>query len=193
MFGTKSFGNNNAADSQKNKPRKASAAKDTAVTILTSGCHFVGKLYCRGSSRIGGRIEGEIISEGLLIVEDEAVIQAEIKAEEVVVQGRISGRLDAKGRIELHPSSHFQGDISTPILIISEGAQFNGSCTMTNAEQSNQQGRNNDSGKGNKVVNMRQGPDATPGRQGKGDKDNMRDVAVVRDMLSDGDLTPSLT
>lgn len=177
MFGNKT----NAATTA--KARKSSPSRDTAVTILTSGCHFVGKLYCRGSSRIGGRIEGEIISEGLLIVEDEAQIEAEIKADEVIVQGRISGRLDAKTRVELHPSSRFDGDISTPILVISEGAQFNGSCTMVAA----QAGIETERGKGSKVVAMRQnGPDVTPARGGKGDT---RDVAVMRD----GDFSPSYT
>ena len=178
MFGSKS------PSGSANKVRKSAVARDSAVTILTSGCHFVGKLYCRGSSRIGGRIEGEIVSEGLLIVEEEAQIEAEITAEEVIVQGRISGRLEAKGRIELHPSSHFKGDISTPILIISEGAQFNGSCVMTQPVAAEVAGK----GKGSKVVNMRQqsGPDATPGRGGKQEG---RDVAVMRD----GDLEPSFT
>ena len=167
MFGSKS------PSGSANKVRKSAVARDSAVTILTSGCHFVGKLSCRGSSRIGGRIEGEIVSEGLLIVD-----------EEVIVQGRISGRLEAKGRIELHPSSHFKGDISTPILIISEGAQFNGSCVMTQPVAAEVAGK----GKGSKVVNMRQqsGPDATPGRGGKQEG---RDVAVMRD----GDLEPSFT
>ncbi len=165
------------------KVRKTSPSRDAAVTILTSGCHFVGKLYCRGSSRIGGRIEGEIVSEGLLIVEEEAQIEAEIKADEVIVQGRISGRLDAKTRVELHPSSHFAGDVSTPILVISEGAQFNGSCTMVAAAASTE----SDKGKGSKVVAMRQnGPDVTPGRGAKGDS---RDVAVMRE----GDFSPSFT
>ena len=69
----------------KNQPVKTNkkpvpARDSSAVTILTSGCHFSGKLYCRGSSRIGGKIDGQIISEGLLIVEEEAIITAEIKA-----------------------------------------------------------------------------------------------------------------
>lgn len=107
-------------------------APDNSVTILTSGCHFNGRLYCRGSSRIGGRIEGTIVSEGLLIIEEGAVIIGEIKAEEAIIQGQIKGKLEAKGRIELHASARFEGDIMTPTLIISEGAIFNGRSTMTN-------------------------------------------------------------
>ena len=116
------------------KVKKPAPTRDTAVTILTNGCHFSGKLYCRGASRIGGKIEGQIISEGLLIIEDEAVITAEIKADEAIIQGRVEGKLHATGRVELCASSHFDGDIVTPVLIVREGAQFNGRSSMVRAE-----------------------------------------------------------
>ena len=106
------------------------ATRDSAVTILTSGCHFSGKLFCRGSSRIAGRIEGQLVSEGLLIIEEEAVITADIQADEVIVQGRISGTLKANARVELAPSCSVDGDIEASQLTVHEGARFNGRCTM---------------------------------------------------------------
>jgi cytoskeletal protein CcmA (bactofilin family) len=124
------FGNSPKNVPQKTQQNRKSVVKDTAVTILTSGCHFSGKLYCRGSSRIGGRIEGQIISEGLLIIEEQALITAEIKADEAVIQGKVKGKLEATGRVELTPSSYFEGDISSPILVVNEGAQFNGRSKM---------------------------------------------------------------
>ena len=131
------FGNGNGQSGKTptvtTKPKRALTGKDAAVTILTSGCHFNGKLYCRGSSRIGGKIEGQVISEGLLIVEEEAQITAEVKADEAIIQGRVSGKLEAKIRVELCASARFDGDILTPSLVIHEGAQFNGRSTMTGA------------------------------------------------------------
>lgn len=115
---------------QQPKRKTDTREKDTSVTILTSGCHFSGKLYCRGSSRIGGKIEGQIISEGLLIVEEEAIISAEITADEAVIQGKVNGRLEATGRVQLAASCQFEGDIITPCLVIQEGARFNGNATM---------------------------------------------------------------
>jgi cytoskeletal protein CcmA (bactofilin family) len=110
--------------------RRAEILKESAVTILTNGCHFKGKLFCRGSTRIGGRVEGEIVSEGLLIIEADAVITASIEADEVIIQGEINGRIEAKQRIELCPPSRVKGEIITSALIIKEGAQFNGTTTM---------------------------------------------------------------
>ena len=114
----------------KKPTRRGASFHESAVTILTPGCHFNGKLYCRGSSRIGGKIEGEIISEGLLIIEEEAMIAAKVKADEVVIQGQVEGRLEATGRVRLESNSKFSGDIVTPSLVIKEGAVFNGNTRM---------------------------------------------------------------
>lgn len=104
--------------------------KDFAVTIITNGCHFSGKLYCKGSTRIGGKVEGEIISEGLLIVEEGAIINAEARVEDIVIQGHFRGSLESTGKVELSSSAIFEGDIQTSSLVIQEGAQFNGRTKM---------------------------------------------------------------
>lgn len=124
------------------KPTKREQAKDYAVTILTNGCHFSGKLYCKGSTRIGGRIEGEIVSEGLLILEEEAIVQADIRADEIVVQGKVEGTVVAHSRVELSATCSFSGDIATPSLVIEEGARFNGRSSMeTDAVVATKSGR----------------------------------------------------
>ena len=87
------------------------------------------------SSRIAGRIEGQIISEGKLIIEEEAVITAQIQTDEAIVQGTVHGKLEASERVELAANSVFEGDIITPSLIINEGALFNGQASMTHKDE----------------------------------------------------------
>jgi cytoskeletal protein CcmA (bactofilin family) len=161
----------NAAKNQPAKTTKKPApGRDAnAVTILTTGCHFSGKLYCRGASRIGGKIDGQIVSEGLLIVEEEAVITAEIKADEAIIQGRIQGKLQATGRVELCASSQFDGDIITPVLVVREGAQFNGHATMVRKEETQ--------GKAPRIVASNKQKDH--GKQPDFDREQ-RDVAVLK-------------
>jgi cytoskeletal protein CcmA (bactofilin family) len=157
---------------QQAKKQKAKAP-DTAVTILTSGCHFNGKLYCRGSSRIGGKIEGQIVSEGLLIIEEEAVIIAEIKAEEAIIQGRVQGKLQAATRVELCSSCQFEGDIQTPVLSVKEGAQFNGRSTMT--------GQAHGKEKNPKITAIKGGQDdASPHFDRGQDNNDKKDVAMFK-------------
>lgn len=151
-----------SSTSQKQQPqkRRPNPVKDTAVTILTSGCHFNGKLYCRGASRIGGRIEGQVVSEGLLIIEEDAMITAEVKADEAIIQGTVSGKLEARGRVELCATAKFDGDIVTPVLVVKEGAAFNGRSTMTVTDVSNERKPHIVDAASNTVKDY--SPDATP-------------------------------
>ncbi|NRA67500.1 MAG: polymer-forming cytoskeletal protein [Pseudobacteriovorax sp.] len=118
------------------KQVKKEHSRDYAVTILTNGCHFAGKMYCRGSTRVGGRVEGEIVSEGLLILEEEAVVDANITCEEIVLQGKITGTITAKSRVEMSRTCTFSGDVITPSLVIEEGAVFTGRSTMDDSNES---------------------------------------------------------
>ncbi len=121
------FGAKNPQESRKaNQP-----GREHGITILTSGCSFSGKLYCRGASRIGGQIEGEIISENSLVIEEGAQIFASIQAEEAIIQGYVKGKIRASRRVELCANARFDGDIIAPSLIVREGAQFNGTSEMT--------------------------------------------------------------
>ncbi|MBP6218447.1 MAG: polymer-forming cytoskeletal protein [Oligoflexales bacterium] len=125
------FGKNKSSQElRKKKGHLSISQQEVGITILTPSCHFSGKLYCRGTSRIGGRIEGEVVSEGVLIIEPEAFISANIFADEVIVQGRVQGRLEAKERVELADGGVFEGDIITPALSVMEGAKFNGRSSM---------------------------------------------------------------
>ena len=61
--------------------------------------------------------------------------KAEIKADEVVIQGHVEGQLEAQGRVRLESNSKFFGDIVTPSLVIKEGAIFNGKSKMLNLNE----------------------------------------------------------
>jgi cytoskeletal protein CcmA (bactofilin family) len=114
----------------KNSKDGASNKGGNSVTIISEGCEFSGRLFCRGASRIGGKIEGTIISEGSLIIEETAEVKADIESDEIVVRGKISGTLKAAKRVELFERAEFTGEMTTPALVIHEGAALNGTTTM---------------------------------------------------------------
>lgn len=164
MFGSKSNKNNES--------RNIRMKKEHAVTILTEGCHFVGKLYCRGTSRIGGQIEGEIISEGKLILEETSKVDATVQADDAVIQGQISGKLNAKERVELTATSKFNGEIVTASLIIREGAQFNGRAKM---------GKQEPVPLANATVNKEEKAPKATLREAENQLDHSPEIAVMKD------------
>jgi len=106
-----------------------------SVSILTSECHFHGRMICKGISRIGGTIHGEIQSEGMLIIEAGAHVEAMVQADEVVVQGSLKGNVTISNRIEFTSTGTFMGKLETPNLYVIDGAKLNGQLSMQNISE----------------------------------------------------------
>jgi cytoskeletal protein CcmA (bactofilin family) len=103
---------------------------DEIIAFLGKGAEFKGIISYEGTVRIDGRVEGEIITKGTLVVGESAVIQAEITAGTVVSGGRITGNVTASEKVQLLAPTVLTGAVKTPMLIIEEGVRFNGSCVM---------------------------------------------------------------
>lgn len=100
---------------------------------LGHGSRVEGKLTFEGSVRIDGQVEGEIGAQDTVIVGEGAELTAQINANTVVVQGRITGDITARKRVELKAPAVVSGNISTPSIVIHEGVVFEGHCTMGGA------------------------------------------------------------
>lgn len=109
--------------------RPAALATD-ARAYLDSGSKISGKLYFDAPARIDGHVEGEIAAKESLTIGESAVITAQIKAASVVVAGKVSGDIIATHRIEIRPAAKVLGNLTSPILVIQEGAFFEGNCAM---------------------------------------------------------------
>lgn len=91
---------------------------------------FDGKLSYTGAVRLDGRFKGEIHSEDLLIVGETAKIEGDVHVGAALVQGEVVGNISAKEKVELHHPGRVTGDITTPVLVIDDGAIFDGNCKM---------------------------------------------------------------
>lgn len=100
------------------------------IAFLGKGTSFKGIITYNGTIRVDGNVEGEIISNGTLVVGEDATIDAEISVGKIISSGKINGNIIAKERIHLmHPAIQ-NGSVMAPILIIDEGVRFNGNCEM---------------------------------------------------------------
>jgi cytoskeletal protein CcmA (bactofilin family) len=98
------------------------------TAFLDDATEIDGKYRCTGTVMLNARFKGEIVSTGTLIIGDKATVEASIDAVAVVVSGEVIGKLVATQRIELRASATLVGDIETPVLVIEEGARFDGQC-----------------------------------------------------------------
>jgi cytoskeletal protein CcmA (bactofilin family) len=104
------------------------------TAILDKGTQFEGKLSFEGTVQIGGEFKGEIYSNDTLIVNESALITAQIEAETIIINGRVEGNLFAKKRVIMHPPAVFRGTVTSPSLRIDEGVVFEGASYMPKAQ-----------------------------------------------------------
>lgn len=109
-------------------------------SLLGTGTRYEGKLFFEGRVRIDGDFQGEVHSDGLLVVGPEATIKGVIRVHTLIVQGgRIEADIHATDLVELHAPAHVRGDIRTQALYMDKGVVFDGSCVMGEVLQLDEQ------------------------------------------------------
>jgi cytoskeletal protein CcmA (bactofilin family) len=100
-------------------------------TILSSDIEFSGTLRFDKPFLIRGRLSGEIIARSLLVVDEAAVVEANISASRVIVRGSVKGNVNATEKVEVAITGRLVGNVSAPEIFMETGCVFNGRCTMT--------------------------------------------------------------
>jgi cytoskeletal protein CcmA (bactofilin family) len=110
--------------------------KDGSMSgFVGGGTTLSGEVAFKGMLRVDGHLTGTIISEkGTLIVSSGGRVDADINVATAKINGSIHGNIVANERIELGRTAQVHGDIQTPVLIIEQGAVFEGNCRMSTAK-----------------------------------------------------------
>jgi cytoskeletal protein CcmA (bactofilin family) len=110
------------------------AAEQTDTTI-GAGVELKGSLHNKGPIAIHGKIIGDVVSDGAIMVGETAVVQGPITAKSVDVSGQVHGSITAEEQIELQPKSMVKGDLTTSRLSIKPGALFVGKSQMNGGKE----------------------------------------------------------
>lgn len=109
----------------------ASANNDRkADTVFAADLEVQGTITFKGSLMIEGVFNGEILSEGLLIVGPDAKVTATIRTKNLLSRGEIHGDVYAGEQVTLEKTAVHNGNITSPGIVIERGSTFNGSCSM---------------------------------------------------------------
>jgi len=103
----------------------APAKPKPAPSVLSSDLTIVGNVRSSGDIQIEGTVEGDIRAH-VLTVGDGATVKGEICAEDVIVHGRVVGRLRGL-KVRLSATARVEGDIIHKTIAIESGAHFEGS------------------------------------------------------------------
>lgn len=95
------------------------------ASVLSSDLHVTGNLKTTGDIQVEGTVEGDIRAH-LLTVGETATIKGEVSADDVVINGRIVGRVRGL-KVRLTSTARVEGDIIHKTIAIESGAHFEGS------------------------------------------------------------------
>jgi len=98
--------------------------------FVGKGVEFKGIISYSGTVRIDGYLDGEIHTDGMLLIGEDAIIQAKITAGTIVSKGKITGEVVAKECIKLRAPAVMNGSVKTPVLSMEDGVLFNGALEM---------------------------------------------------------------
>lgn len=110
------------------------------VAFVGKGVESKGSISCSGTVRVEGVHEGEIHTDGILLVGEDAIIKAKITAGTIVSKGKIIGDVVAKERVKLRAPGVFDGCLNTRMLSIEDGVIFNGALEMSKGARELHQG-----------------------------------------------------
>ena len=117
-------------------PKQEEKNKEVSVVILGKQTSFNGSLKFSEILRVQGKVRGTIEATGVLIVDKDAVVDADsISVSSLTVYGTVVGDIRAVEKVDMMSGATVRGDITTARLRIADGVLFEGKCNMTGTDK----------------------------------------------------------
>ena len=127
-------------------------SSNSMSSIIGSDLKIQGDINIKGDLLIYGIVDGNIECEGIVTMAKDSKVNGYIKTIHADISGIVNGNLEAKEKVSLSSTSKLNGDLLANILVMEEGASFNGLCKMdTKTDISNFKSSNK------KVANLNEG------------------------------------
>jgi cytoskeletal protein CcmA (bactofilin family) len=131
MWGQDKQDSKRTTDQEQANSQSETEGTEDLSAFVGRGVEFKGTISYSGTVRIDGSLEGEIRTDGMLLVGEDAVIQAKVSAGRIVCKGKITGDVVAKEGVKLRAPAVITGSIKTPMLSMEDGVLFNGGLEMS--------------------------------------------------------------
>ncbi len=103
----------------------------SSKNVLSADVEIKGTIKFDNELICDGKIEGEIISDGVLVIGKNATVRGEVMTKAVTVHGTVLGNITVSEKAELKASAQLTGDLTASRIVIEEGASFTGKSEVT--------------------------------------------------------------
>ncbi len=112
------------------KQQTLEKAETKVGTIIGEGSVIEGNFTSKETTRIDGKIRGDVQCGGSLILGENGVVRGNITAKNVFVSGQVNGDVTAENKIEATSTAKIIGNLDTSVLVVDENAIIHGNCNM---------------------------------------------------------------
>jgi cytoskeletal protein CcmA (bactofilin family) len=115
-----------------NKNSKTTAAySPDKLNSIQEGTEIKGDISVISSIRIDGVVHGNITCSAKLVLGKSGHVIGNIISEQAEIEGSVQGEIVIQEKLVLKNSCKIDGNIKTEVLVIEEGASFDGICKMS--------------------------------------------------------------
>jgi cytoskeletal protein CcmA (bactofilin family) len=125
-------------DDQQNSPASGTPAARSAASPASDKAAYIGpsividgKITGSDDLVIDGRVKGSIkLTDNALTIGSSGVVEADVEAKELRVEGKLVGASKALDRIEITKTGSVEGEVTTSRITVEDGAVFRGSVNI---------------------------------------------------------------
>ena len=105
-------------------------AQPPIKSLIAQGSRIEGNMKFTEGLRIDGEVTGNTSASpeqpSILVVSESAVVQGEVHADHVIINGTVHGPVHARELLELQPKARIEGDVIYKALEMHQGAIISG-------------------------------------------------------------------
>jgi cytoskeletal protein CcmA (bactofilin family) len=123
-------------------------SKKNVETFIGPSVKVEGDFTGEGDLVIEGMVIGNLSTNNNLRIGPDAIVEAEVKAKNAYIAGRVKGNVSIKGKLELTGSGMILGNVKALELSVESGGIINGQLTMHVAQEKESVSKEKESAKG---------------------------------------------
>jgi len=101
-----------------------------STSLLSKNVKIEGEIRGPENLHVEGYLKGAVVLSGDIFIGNTGVVEADVEAKNIVIQGELSGNVKAHRQLEIHPTGKLIGDCTAASIDIKEGAVFEGRSNM---------------------------------------------------------------
>lgn len=121
---------------EKTTPKKGTMERN----VIAKNTTIAGEINSDGDFRIDGTLEGNLKTNGRVIIGADGIINGNVNAANADIEGTFKGKLEVSNTLTVKGTATISGEVVIGKLSVEPGATFNATCAMKGAQKDTKQG-----------------------------------------------------